>query len=580
MTSSTERWQRALAATLLATMLTGCAGDPPVAPKPTEVTCDGVGVSVRALAPLEHVVLSGADAACFALEGDGREYLVVPQLTGATLPYGGYGFRLGDPVAVVAQVAAAEAPDPAWLRAAQLPHGGATTAPDAQSQLDARMRAREATWSGNRAPRPDDVLLSTRTATALVDSTRRFSVLNTLAATPAYSPVTARLRFAGTRVLLYVDTLASSAFSDAELLGMGTLYDQRLASAVTDAFGAGSDIDGNGRVIFLLTPTVNAMVTASQCGTSGFVRGFFYNHDLASTESTSNRGEVFYAYVPDETGRWSCSHTREDVTANLPPTFMHELQHMVSFGEHAIERGGAAEETWLNEGLSHMAEEIGSLSYESRFPAPSGRTTPTSIFPDSATPYINPNLLYSYRYLFSSATYSLTSCAPGTFCSLAERGGTWLFLRWVADQQGSTAFRRLVETNLTGRANLEAATGRSTASLLGDFALAVSADSVPGVARNSAPPALRFSSRNLRRIYKSLFDAYGLAGGVGRPFPIEPLPLAGGSSVTGTMRPGTFLPYRLRLGAGAPPSVLRMLAVDGTPFPTSSGAQVSVLRLP
>jgi hypothetical protein len=289
---------------------------------------------------------------------------------------------------------------------------------------------------------------------------------------------------------------------------------------------------------------------------------------------------VFYAYVPDETGRWSCAHTKSDVIANLPPTFMHELQHMISFGEHAIERNGNGEEVWLNEALSHMAEEIGSLSYEARFPAPSGRTNPASIFPDSASPYINPNLLFSYRYLFSSATFSLTSCAPGSFCSLSERGGTWLFLRWIGDQQGGPTFRRLVETNLTGRANLEAATRRSTAALLGEFSLAVSADSLVGLPRNTAPPALRFSSRNVRRLYKSLFDAFGILGGVGRPFPIEPLPLAAGGSVTGTMRPGTFLTYRMRVSAGTPAAVVRMLAIDGTPFPANSGAQVSVLRLP
>jgi len=48
---------------------------------------------------------------------------------------------------------------------------------------------------------------------------------------------------------------------------------------------------------------VNAMVSATQCSSSGFVRGFCYNHDLSSTEGTSNRAEIFYAYVPDDTGR-------------------------------------------------------------------------------------------------------------------------------------------------------------------------------------------------------------------------------------------------------------------------------------
>lgn len=563
-----------------ALLLTSCSGDAPAEPTQADVRCDGVATSVRRLAPFEHVIFTGAQVNCMALAGDDREYLVVPQLTGAALPYGGYGFRLGDPNTLTARIATQVSDEPIWLQQVAAPPGPQPPA-DAQSRLDARMRQREAEAVAvvpAGASRPS---MSLRVLpAAVVGSMRRFSVLNTLDAVPAYTPVNATLRFAGSRVLLYVDTLAQSAFTESELLGLGRLYDERLAPAVLSAFGNGSDIDLNERVIFVLTPVVNAMVSTTQCTAGGFVRGFFYNHDLRSTEPTSNRGEVFYGYVPDPAARWSCAHSKADVTANLPPTFMHELQHMVSYGEHAIERNGGAEEVWLNEGLSHMAEEIGSLVYETRFPAPSGRTMPTSIFPDSASPYINPNLLYSYRFLLSSATYSLTSCAPGTFCSLAERGGVWLLLRWMADQRAAADFRPFVETNLTGRANLEAVTGQSMAAMLGTFALAVSVDSVSGVARAAVPPALRFQSRNLRRLYRSLFDAFGIVGGVGRPFPIEPLALTSAAGVTGTMRPGTFLTYRLRLGTGAPPAVLQLRAVDGTPFPGTSGAQVSVVRLP
>jgi hypothetical protein len=585
-TSLTERQHRAFARVACAAIgaaLVACSDEPSVIEPPVlDTRCAGVTTPVRSPNVLEPVVLTGTDVTCFVLAGEGREYLVIPQLTGATLPYGGYGFRLGDSAGVVARITDTRGDEvPPWLQTLTGEAGGSNALDGAAARLHARLRQEEQAWRPSGPVSRARVSASVRGApSAAADTLRTFSVLNTLAETPAFSSVAARLRFEGQRVLLYVDTLANAAYTASELTGMGTLYDTRLAPAVTSAFGDGSDIDGNGRLIFLLTPTVNAMVSASQCATSGFVRGFFYNQDLRSTAATSNRAEIFYAYVPDSAGRWSCPHAKAEVMANLPPTFMHELQHMLSFGEHALERGGTAEEIWLNEGLSHMAEELGSLSYETRFPAPSGRTNPTSIFPDSSTPFINPNLLYSYRYLFSSAIYSVTSCAPGTFCSLAERGGTWLFLRWMADQQGSAVFRRLVETNLTGRANLEAVLGRSTASALADYAMAVSADSIVGSPRSATPAQLRFTSRNLRRLYRSLFEAFGIAGGVGRPFPIEPLALSPGSQVTGTMRPGTFLTYRLRIPAGTPSASLRLLAVDGTPFPATSGAQVAILRMP
>jgi hypothetical protein len=120
--------------------------------------------------------------------------------------------------------------------------------------------------------------------------------------------------------------------------------------------------------------------------------------------------------------------------------------------------------------------------------------------------------------------------------------------------------------------------GRSTSAMIGAYVMAVSADSLVGVPRANAAQGLRFSSRNLRRLYKGLYDAYGILGGVGRAFPLEPLTLAPGATVTGTMRPSTFITYRIKVSA--PSAVLQLVAADGTTFPLSSGAQISVLRLP
>lgn len=551
----------AVLAAVLAAMV-ACGGDGPVAP-PTDGLCDGRATGVLSLARFEGRVIAGADVHCALLAGGGAHYLVIPQLTGADLPYGGYGFRIGDPTAL----------PPVALHSTLEDAAAGSGIPDLQRVLDARLRERERT--ARPRPRTTPVLPHALDPLTL----RRFSVLSTLDETPQWTPVDAQLRFAGARVAVYLDTLAADAFSDADLQEMGTLYDEILAPRVFDAFGPGSDVDANDRVLFVLSPTVNALIPAADCATRGFVRGFFYSHDLVSSDSTSNQAEVFYGFVPDPSARWSCAHSKADVLANLPPTFMHELQHMISFGAHAVVRGGPGEEPWLNEGLSHLAEELGSLYWEQRFPAPLGRTQPSQLFPDSAAPYINPNLLYSYRFLFSSAFYSLTACAPGTFCSLAERGGTWLLLRWIADQKGEATLRGLVQTTRTGRENLEAVTGETTGALLGSFAVAVSSDSLEGVARSEVPARYRLGTRNLRAIYRRLFESYGLAGGVGRPFPIAPIVLSPDGALTGTMRPGTFVTYELRTAASAPVAALRFAVPDGSAFPGASGAQVSIFRL-
>lgn len=573
MTSSANpsRWRSgSVALTALLLTFTACGDGDPVRP-PSSTTCDGANVAVAQPRVGEHVVIASADVACFALAGGGAVYAIAPQLTGSSLPYAGFTFKLGTPdapAALQADAVAADAPREFSLGAPRDDFA-------AQRALDGRLRRAEV---GHRAR----TLRRTRAGrvaqlAAAPESLRSFQVLADLSESGPTTAVSARLAYAGPTVHLYLDTLAQSAFSTADLERLGVAVNE-LAPVIRSRFGAGSDVDANDRVLFLLSPRVNALIPAASCATQGYVRGYFDGRDLTDA-AQSNRAEVFYGFVPDPSGQWSCSHTVDDVLANLPPTFVHELQHLISYGEHVISFGGPPEEPWLNEGLSHLAEEYGARVFETRYPAPSGRTSPSQIFPDSAGAYITPNLLYSYRALLTSGVYSLLGCAPGSFCSLAERGGNWLFLRWVVDQRGEAVIERLVRSPRVGRSNLESATGESAASLLGDYASAVLADSIVGEARPTLPSRLRFTDRNLRQLYRALFDAFGLAGGVGRPFPIEPLVLPEGGSVFGTMRPATFVHYRLSTRAETPAVVLRFSASDGTAYTAASGAQLSVLRL-
>src|SRR3989442_1036971 len=137
----------------------------------------------------------------------------------------------------------------------------------------------------------------------------------------------------------------------------------RLYETDTLAFGGESDIDNNGMVIVLMTGKVNALVTSAQCNspTGGYVAGFFFGADLITTPpfATGNAGEIFYSIVPDPSGTLSCQHSVSAVTQLVPVTFVHEVQHMISFNQHFLVRGNFPEDLWLNEGVSHYAEENG-----------------------------------------------------------------------------------------------------------------------------------------------------------------------------------------------------------------------------
>jgi hypothetical protein len=269
-----------------------------------------------------------------------------------------------------------------------------------------------------------------------------------------------------------------------------------------------------------------------------------------------------------------------EVLSIVPATFIHEFQHMISWHQKVLVRGSTTdEELWLNEGLSHIAEEMGSLLYEEpcrNVTTPPCRSSAVQLFPDSSQGYIVGNFTNAYRYLQGSTN---TSLVLGTESgSLQERGASFLFLRWLGDQKGNGIYRRLVETRLRGVANVEDKTGEPWNRLFGDFSVALyAADRLPGVTPTTVPDRYRFLSRDLRAIFNRLYETS--TSGVSRPFPIEPplLPLDG--SVSNTMVPGTMTWYRLNTSASTPRATITF-APSATPFDDRLGAQVSILRLP
>jgi hypothetical protein len=319
---------------------------------------------------------------------------------------------------------------------------------------------------------------------------------------------------------------------------------------------------------------VNKLTSTTDCSTSGFVTGFFYGLDLLAQQRNSNKGEIFYALVPDPAGTHSCRHTVDEILRLVPSTFIHEFQHMISWNQHVLVRGSPRdEELWLNEGLSHIAEEVGSLLYENDPTQP--RSTVDQIFPDSAQGFIVGNYVNAFLYLSKSADVSMTLFNnDGT---LEERGAAFLFLRWLGDQKGPGIYRRLVETSREGVANVEDKTGEPFNRLFADFMIAAySADRLPGVNASAVPLRYRFQSRDLRRIWQRFFDTR--TSQITSAFPIIPATLpAGGTAPARTMVPSTALWYLLTTAGTARTTVTMTSTVPA--FDPRLGAQVSVFRI-
>jgi hypothetical protein len=573
--------------------LAACAGDhadvtAPPPTTPTEAVARGAcgGGSPLQLGVLQGITLDCATATSVQLAPGSATYLVVPQFAtdAAALQPVSYSLAASGNVSQAATDVRAATAIPGVE-----PSTPARPAPGArQRAFDAGLRAAERSalargeWrrdAGDPRARADRVPQRAQVvAPPELNSVRDFRVLASLASSrPTYATVSARLAYVGANVLVYVDTLAPArGFSADQLTAFGRLFDQTLYPLDVDTFGAPSDLDGNRRLVMLLTPVVNALVTRAECRTGGYVAGFFDGIDLASAGANSNHGEIFYGVVPDPAGAVSCAHSVAELTGTLPATFLHELQHLISFSQHVVLHGGNPEDGWLDEGMSLVAEELGSLYFERHFPPPSGRASPTQLFPDSAQGFIAGDLSSSYAYLLrpDSASTTLHSDADD---GLAWRGGDWLLLRWLGDHEAPGFYKQLEQSTRTGAANIAAAAGEPFAALFADFGVSLYTDSVPGVAKAAVPARYRFQSRTLRALYDRLYASDGPSADVPRPFPIAAASLRG--SVTASMVPGTTSYYLLTTAAGGAVT-LRFATPAGTPLGTALHPQLSIVRLP
>jgi len=225
---------------------------------------------------------------------------------------------------------------------------------------------------------------------------------------------------------------------------------------------------------------------------------------------------------------------------------------------------------WLNEAMSHYAEERGGRAF---LPDPD-----SSAF----CPYVQGDLVNFGTYVQSPGSYALldTSGIGG----LAERGEWWSFVRYLVDQFGDTTLttadaftRKIDQTSLLGAANLAAQTGTPFATLLERWALANWVSDAPNFV---APPELRYKQWAFRSAYPAMHNIAGCSI-VPPSFPITARVSAPADvSVSGTIRSGSGAVYQRVLQApGA--SGFRVLLSDsaGAQIPVAVAPRLNVIRI-
>jgi hypothetical protein len=266
-----------------------------------------------------------------------------------------------------------------------------------------------------------------------------------------FKTVEADLKFEGDHTLLYVDTETPvSCLSDGEAEDLGQLFDASIYGIDRSYFGEESDINGDSKVAILMSPTINEMTLAGTAGSHGFIAGYFLSNDLLPElldAELTNGMEIFYAMVPDPTGLFGNTFPKAQTLSVIESVLSHEFLHMILFNYRILIYGHGysadyMEDTWLNEGLAHIAEDLNG--------------------------YTSSNIARANRYLADPGDVTLIYGGD----ELDERGASFLFLRHLGDRFGTGVFKSLVQSKKIGVENIEAATGQHFKELFADWSAA------------------------------------------------------------------------------------------------------------
>ena len=478
-------------------------------------------------------------------------YLVVPHSTG-TVGGGAYHFSLAG---LTADMARSLVPGPGGAARGVLStprQEGWGSAPDLQLNWDARLREMEAKLvlearRGERIP-------SHQTPTPVqpapqIGDQRNFNVLNSK---NEFDKVSARIQFITEHALVYVDEDApvSGGFTSTDLARLAGRFESPIRPTVTEGFGTESDLDGNGRVVILLTPAVNRLTPK---GSDSYVGGFFFGLDLLQGRSGSNGGEIFYAVVPDPTGIHGPVLPRSTLLYSVPAVLAHEFEHMVHFNQRILVSGAPAQDAlWLSEALAQMAEDLVGSAFESMGDPAEARTFQTG------------NWSRARRFLLDPSQVSvLATLPPGT---LEERGAAWLLLKYLHGQDDEgTLLRDLTGSTKTGVVNVTDVVGRPWEELITRWAGALFLDGLPVPVRTD----LRFLGVNLRYILSV----------VGGEFPLNPLELGQTSFFIEDTLWSSAADYYILTTPEMGGVALNASGQDGRPPESASGLRVLVVRL-
>ena len=368
-----------------------------------------------------------------------------------------------------------------------------------------------------------------------------------------------RVEYVSDHAIVVADTENPPGLTTLDYQHFALTFDTLVHPVAVAHFGEPSDVDENGRAIIFYTRAVNELAGPSE---GVYTAGFFWSGDLFPVEDTpratgcpaANQAEIFYMLVADPAGLVGTPYDVAFIRRTTVAVIAHEYQHLINAGRRLwVNEATEFEEPWLNEGLSHAAEELvffaasglsprSNLDYDDLASTPGG----TSAF----NLYMAGNFTNYARYLERPDTASLMGIDV-----LPTRGAAWSFLRYAADRSGlgdEAFFTAVVNARTAGLENLREAIAADPLRWMQDWTVSVFADDALPVEAAYRQPSWDF---------RALYAASSIAR-----FPLTVLSLLPESSREVRLQPGGAA--FTRFGAAGPEAVL-MVETPGGPLPAS-----------
>lgn len=350
------------------------------------------------------------------------------------------------------------------------------------------------------------------------------------------------------RALIFEDiTNPSGGFTADEYQQIADSFDRLIWPVVTQNFGEPSDTDGNGKVIILYTRAVNEMTPPNSGSVFG---GFYYGRDLYPRTANarlgacagSNEAEMFYLLAADPNGEVNQNKRAKDqVRRSTQGTVAHELQHLINASRRLLVlNSNSREETWLNEGLSHIAEEL--VFHAAAGTAPRQNLGEAEIkFSEQRRDAFNSYAISNFGRFRTFMETPSTESPIEADDDLETRGSAWHFLRYSADRRAGNdrdVWYALVNTTSSGLANYRAAFGAEPLDYLRDWTVSIYADdAVQGV-----EPRFTMPSWNFRSLYPLLTNP--------ARYPLKVDTLVNGAPRTVAVQAGSAAYLRFAVPAG------------------------------